>query len=83
MRNTQLQEEQMSFRQVDGVWRQLDCKSPTPPTLADVLSALDIIVDDFAQFARIIRELPQGREMIEYRAYGGIIRIYKCFIKND
>lgn len=66
---------QMIFREVDGLWVAVDSAGQTPPTLADILSELNIVKDDNCQFCRIVRYYDKVKETIEYRAYGGTIRI--------
>ena len=66
---------EMQFREVAGVWQRVDSQEPKPPILADVLNELQIIVDDNAQFLRVIRYEDGKEKTIEYRHYGGEIRI--------
>lgn len=66
---------QMIFQEIDGLWVAVDSACQTPPTLADTLSKLKIVIDDNTQFCRIIRYKGRIKETIEFRAYGGRIRI--------
>lgn len=54
----------ITFRLLSGIWRDVSGDSDI---LADTLSRLGIIIDDDAQFVRIIK----FNRVIEYRAYSG------------
>lgn len=57
------------FREIDGLY--VDVTNQFAGTLAEFFNAWNIIIDDCTQFCRII----QDAYVIEYRAYGGKIRI--------
>lgn len=57
------------FRPVDGIYR--DVTNQFTGTLADFFLAWNIVIDEHAQFCRIIKD----DYLIEYRAYGGRIRV--------
>lgn len=63
----------MIFRKVSGIWRRVDSPSQNPPTLAEILEELNIIVDDNCEFARI-KQYDKMRA-IWYRASAGKITI--------
>lgn len=65
----------MIFRQVGGMWRRVDSQANTPPTLADTLKELELIVDDNAQFIRIKRYYKEFNETIVYKADYGKVTI--------
>lgn len=64
---------EMTFRNVGGQWQRVDSQEPEPPTLADILKELDIIIDDKTEFARI-KDYENNLE-IWYRIYGGKITL--------
>ena len=68
----------MIFREIGGKWQRVDSQEPTPPTLAEVLNSINIILDDDAQFCRIIRYWADIKETITYRAHAGQITISIC-----
>ena len=57
------------FRQVDGLY--VDTTNQFRGTLADFFTAWNIVIDDGTTFCRI----RQDKYEIEYRAYGGAIRV--------
>lgn len=57
------------FRQVDGLY--IDTTNQFRGTLADFFTAWNIVIDDSTTFCRI----RQDKYEIEYRAYGGAIRV--------
>lgn len=65
----------MIFQEIGGQFIAVDSVENSPPTLADILSQLNIILDNNCQFCRIIRYKGKVKETIEYRAYGGRIRL--------
>ena len=65
----------MKFQEVDGNWRRVDSQEPNPPTLAEVLEQLNIVVDDNTQFCKIIRYTDKYKETIVYRVYDREITI--------
>lgn len=65
----------MEFRQVGGTWLRVDSREPKPPTLAEILETLNIVIDDDTQFCRIIRYYNNIKRTITYRANGGTITI--------
>lgn len=58
----------MIFQEIDGHWVAVDSACQSPPTLADILTQLNIVLDDNCQFCRIIRYNGKVKETIEYRA---------------
>lgn len=70
-----MENKNMKFQEVDGLWRRVDSQEPNPPTLAEVLEQLHIVVDDCTQFCRIIRYTDDYKETIVYRVYGKLITI--------
>lgn len=56
-----------SFRIIDGIWRDV---AGTGDVLADVLSEYGILIDDRAQFCRLIDN--ERQLIIVYRAYGAL-----------
>lgn len=73
-----MKEQTMIFRELEGKWVRVDSRNTTPPTLAEVLNSINIILDDDAQFCRIIRYWTDIRETITYRAHAGQITISIC-----
>lgn len=65
-KNTKLE---FIFRQVDGIY--IDTTNQFRGTLADFFTAWNIVIDDCTTFCRI----RQDKYEIEYRAYGGAIRV--------
>lgn len=63
----------MIFQEVGGMWRRIDSQEPKPPTLADTLKELNIVIDDKTEFARIRDYLYNN--YIFYRNNGGKIII--------
>lgn len=57
------------FREIGGMWRRVDSQEPKPLILSDLLEQLNIVVDEHAQFVRIVRYKEYYKEIIEYRAY--------------
>ena len=57
------------FRQVNGLY--VDTTNQFAGTLADFFLAWNIVIDEHAQFCRIVTD----DYLIEYRAYGGRIRV--------
>lgn len=57
------------FHPIDGIYR--DVTNQFAGTLADFFLAWNIVIDDRAQFCRIVLD----DFVIEYRAYGGRIRV--------
>lgn len=68
-------EQIMTFKEVDGKWLRVDSQDQKPPTLAEVLNTINIVLDDDTQFCRIIRYWADIKETITYRAYDGKITI--------
>lgn len=61
--------ETMIFRESGGKWLRVDSREQEPPTLANILEKLNVIIDDNAQFCRIIRYYDKWKQTIIYRAY--------------
>lgn len=60
------QHKEIVFRLIEGIWQDVAGDSGT---LADTFERLGIIIDDNAQFCRIVRYYEKYTEYIEYRAY--------------
>lgn len=60
---------ELIFRQVCGTWLQINSPEQTPPTLAEWLESLQIVIDDDAEFCRIKRYFADEYQTIIYRAY--------------
>lgn len=58
------------FQQINGIWRVVNVSDSTK-TLAEFCEELNILIDENAQFVRIVR----NNERIYFRAYGGKITI--------
>ena len=65
------------FRPVDGIYR--DVTNQFAGTLADFFLAWNIVIDEHAQFCRIVKD----DYIIEYRAYGGRIRVNVSQLNRD
>ena len=60
------------FREINGIWRRVDSRLPDGDIiLADFLALYDLVIPEYCQFCRII----EPNRYIEYRHYGGTIRI--------
>lgn len=70
-----VQNEKATFREVNGLWQRVDSQEPNPLVLADYLENLGILIDDQAQFCKIIRYYVHNKQTIVYRHNGSKITI--------
>lgn len=61
------------FMNVNGLY--VDITNQINVTLADYLALQDIVLDDDAQFCRIVRTFSKTILTYEFRCYGGKVRI--------